>query len=88
MSAASMSGRMIFRSKPFAEVIGRKPSSASPHTFEQIDEALRQPIAYLAVGPVFGTRTKDTGYGRSASIWCVTRRRAPIRGRHSCRSHW
>jgi thiamine-phosphate pyrophosphorylase len=34
----------------------------STHTFQQIDEALKQPIAYLAVGPVFGTRTKDTGY--------------------------
>jgi thiamine-phosphate pyrophosphorylase len=34
----------------------------STHTPEQIDEALKQPIAYLAVGPVFGTRTKDTGY--------------------------
>jgi thiamine-phosphate pyrophosphorylase len=34
----------------------------STHTFAQIDEALEQPIAYLAVGPVFGTRTKDTGY--------------------------
>ena len=34
----------------------------STHTFHQIDEALKQPIAYLAVGPVFGTSTKDTGY--------------------------
>jgi thiamine-phosphate pyrophosphorylase len=34
----------------------------STHTPEQIDESLKQPIAYLAVGPVFGTRTKDTGY--------------------------
>jgi thiamine-phosphate pyrophosphorylase len=34
----------------------------STHTPEQIDAALREPIGYLAVGPVFGTRTKDTGY--------------------------
>jgi thiamine-phosphate pyrophosphorylase len=34
----------------------------STHTPEQIDESLKQPIAYFAVGPVFGTRTKDTGY--------------------------
>jgi thiamine-phosphate pyrophosphorylase len=34
----------------------------STHTPDQIDEALRQPISYLAVGPVFGTRTKATGY--------------------------
>ena len=52
----------------------------STHTFHQIDEALKQPIAYLAVGPVFGTSTKDTGYepvgldlvrhaaGRAASV--------------------
>jgi len=35
----------------------------STHTPEQIDEALKQPVAYIAVGPIFGTRTKDTGYG-------------------------
>lgn len=34
----------------------------STHTPEQIDDALEQPLSYLAVGPVFGTRTKDTGY--------------------------
>jgi thiamine-phosphate pyrophosphorylase len=34
----------------------------STHTAAQIDAALREPITYLAVGPVFGTTTKDTGY--------------------------
>ena len=34
----------------------------STHTVAQIDAALREPITYLAVGPVFGTTTKDTGY--------------------------
>jgi len=34
----------------------------STHTIEQIDAAIREPISYLAVGPVFGTRSKDTGY--------------------------
>ena len=34
----------------------------STHTAEQIEAALREPISYLAVGPVFGTQTKDTGY--------------------------
>jgi thiamine-phosphate pyrophosphorylase len=34
----------------------------STHTPEQIDEALKQSVAYIAVGPIFGTRTKDTGY--------------------------
>jgi thiamine-phosphate pyrophosphorylase len=34
----------------------------STHTEAQIDAAAAEPISYLAVGPVFGTRTKDTGY--------------------------
>jgi thiamine-phosphate pyrophosphorylase len=34
----------------------------STHTIEQIDAALALPISYLAVGPVFGTSTKTTGY--------------------------
>lgn len=36
----------------------------STHTPDQIAGALRAPITYLAVGPVFGTATKDTGYSR------------------------
>jgi thiamine-phosphate pyrophosphorylase len=34
----------------------------STHTSDQIEAALHQPISYLAVGPVFATATKDTGY--------------------------
>jgi thiamine-phosphate pyrophosphorylase len=34
----------------------------STHTTDQIEQALALPITYLAVGPVFGTLTKDTGY--------------------------
>jgi thiamine-phosphate pyrophosphorylase len=34
----------------------------STHTPAQIEAAIREPISYLAVGPVFGTITKDTGY--------------------------
>lgn len=34
----------------------------STHTTEQIDRAVRQPVSYVAVGPVFGTATKATGY--------------------------
>lgn len=34
----------------------------STHTPEQVAAALRQPISYLAIGPVFGTATKETGY--------------------------
>jgi thiamine-phosphate pyrophosphorylase len=34
----------------------------STHTEAQVDEALRTTATYVAVGPVFGTSTKDTGY--------------------------
>jgi thiamine-phosphate diphosphorylase len=34
----------------------------STHTLPQAEAALEQPVTYVAVGPVFGTRTKDTGY--------------------------
>lgn len=33
----------------------------STHTDAQLEAALREPIDYLAVGPVFGTKTKATG---------------------------
>jgi thiamine-phosphate pyrophosphorylase len=34
----------------------------STHTRDQVAKALRQPVTYLAIGPVFSTATKDTGY--------------------------
>jgi thiamine-phosphate pyrophosphorylase len=34
----------------------------STHSVAQIAAALREPATYIAVGPVFGTRTKETGY--------------------------
>lgn len=34
----------------------------STHTEEQFHGALAQPVDYVAVGPVFGTKTKATGY--------------------------
>ncbi len=34
----------------------------STHTLDQLDDALRESIDYVAVGPVFGTDTKATGY--------------------------
>jgi thiamine-phosphate pyrophosphorylase len=34
----------------------------STHTKEQWDAAVREPISYMAIGPAFGTGTKDTGY--------------------------
>jgi thiamine-phosphate pyrophosphorylase len=36
----------------------------STHTVEQVDRALEQPITYIAIGPVFGSVTKSTGYDR------------------------
>jgi thiamine-phosphate pyrophosphorylase len=34
----------------------------STHTIDQFEAAMLEPASYLAVGPVFGTRTKETGY--------------------------
>lgn len=34
----------------------------STHTLEQLERAVAEPVTYVAVGPVFGTRTKHTGY--------------------------
>jgi thiamine-phosphate pyrophosphorylase len=34
----------------------------STHTVPQMSAALAEPISYLAVGPVFGTSSKETGY--------------------------
>ena len=34
----------------------------STHTVQQIQDAVSEPVSYIAVGPVFGTRSKATGY--------------------------
>jgi thiamine-phosphate pyrophosphorylase len=34
----------------------------STHTMEQFERALREPVSYLAVGPMFASDTKATGY--------------------------
>lgn len=34
----------------------------STHTIAQLDSAVTQPVSYVAVGPVFGSVTKATGY--------------------------
>jgi thiamine-phosphate pyrophosphorylase len=34
----------------------------STHTVAQVEAAVREPVDYIAVGPIFGTQTKDTGY--------------------------
>jgi thiamine-phosphate pyrophosphorylase len=36
----------------------------STHTVEQLDRAVQEPVTYVAIGPVFGTTTKATGYDR------------------------
>lgn len=34
----------------------------STHTISQIEAAVREPVNYVAIGPIFGTQTKATGY--------------------------
>ena len=34
----------------------------STHDSSQFARAMQEPATYIAIGPVFGTRTKDTGY--------------------------
>jgi thiamine-phosphate pyrophosphorylase len=36
----------------------------STHTLDQVDVAVRAPVSYVAIGPVFGTATKQTGYDK------------------------
>jgi thiamine-phosphate pyrophosphorylase len=49
--------RAVRRAFPAIRLVG-----LSTHTRAQIDEAVGQPVDYIAVGPVFPTGTKDTGY--------------------------
>jgi thiamine-phosphate pyrophosphorylase len=50
----------------------------STHTVAQIEQARREPISYLAVGPVFGTGTKATGYDAvGAALATEAARRIP-----------
>ena len=41
---------------------GRGLIGISTHSLEQVRAAAGQPVDYIAVGPVFGTATKDTGH--------------------------
>jgi thiamine-phosphate pyrophosphorylase len=50
----------------------------STHTPEQLEAALDAPVSYIAIGPVFGTETKTTGY---ASVGLEAVRRAASRTR-------
>jgi thiamine-phosphate pyrophosphorylase len=45
-------------------IVGRQMIvGLSTHDEAQIDDARERAVDYIAVGPVFGTATKDTGYG-------------------------
>src|SRR5262249_44974260 len=56
----------------------------STHTIDQIESAVAQPVSYLAVGPVFDTSTKATGYravgldGVRAAVERTRQRRIPV----------
>jgi thiamine-phosphate pyrophosphorylase len=53
----------------------------STHTLEQLEAALDQPVSYVALGPVFGTGTKDTGYtARGLEMLREAATRAAARG--------
>jgi thiamine-phosphate pyrophosphorylase len=41
---------------------GNAMVGVSTHSLEQVRAAARLPIDYIAVGPVFGTASKETGY--------------------------
>ncbi len=44
-------------------VVGDAIIGLSTHDRDQVDEALRSAADYVAVGPIFATSTKETGYG-------------------------
>ncbi len=53
----------------------------STHTVEQIAAAVEQPVSYVAIGPVFGSVTKSTGYDRVGLVMVgEAARRARLRG--------
>ncbi|HVH25385.1 MAG TPA: thiamine phosphate synthase [Vicinamibacterales bacterium] len=52
----------------------------STHTDEQVEAALLQPVSYIAIGPVFQTGTKSTGYD-SRGLEAVQRAAARAGGR-------
>jgi thiamine-phosphate pyrophosphorylase len=52
----------------------------STHTVDQFEAAMLEPASYLAVGPVFGTSTKETGYD-AAGLELVAAAAARAHGR-------
>jgi thiamine-phosphate pyrophosphorylase len=53
----------------------------STHTVDQLDAAVLQPVTYVAIGPVFSTATKSTGYD-ALGIAGVEAAAARIAGHH------
>jgi len=56
----------------------------STHTERQLDAAIGQPLTYVAVGPVFGTSTKATGY-EPVGLDRVRYAASRLRGGHAAR---
>jgi thiamine-phosphate pyrophosphorylase len=55
------------------KVIGDEPLlGLSTHTRDQWESAVKEPVCYIAIGPVFGTGTKATGY-EAIGLETVTR---------------
>jgi thiamine-phosphate pyrophosphorylase len=55
------------------KVLGEEPLlGLSTHTQNQWEAAVKEPVCYIAIGPVFGTGTKDTGY-QAVGLDTVTR---------------
>jgi thiamine-phosphate pyrophosphorylase len=52
----------------------------STHTGAQMQRAALEPVSYMAVGPVFGTVTKDTGY-EPVGVAAIEQARAIARAR-------
>ena len=52
----------------------------STHTLDQIARGLQEPVDYLAIGPVFGTATKATGY-EAVGLNMVTDAAAALKSR-------
>jgi thiamine-phosphate pyrophosphorylase len=53
----------------------------STHTVEQLEQAVVAPVSYVAIGPVFGTTTKATGYAQvGLDMVRAAARRAGARG--------
>lgn len=62
-------------------VMARGILGFSTHTAAQFEAALLTPATYIAVGPVFGTSTKDTGYdpvGLDFVRWAAGRSDRPV----------